>query len=208
MQLGIGELSRVLVFWSSKMHPSLLQAHIVCLFCLFEVSESAQWLCSAKNESLDCGLKCGFKMSSQSYRLFFPSLQFSHLRFCSSEFRDCPKSCLSFFQDVSRTCTWKNVRLWIISFMFLSVRKGCTVSMPTEINKRASIVCLQIAMNPVETIMASFFFSFLSFHSSAAPCHLRDCAIENCETVKSLIFWSSKMHSSWCKRTFFMYSFA
>lgn len=58
-------------------------------------------------------------------------------RFCNSEFQDCPESCLSFFQDVSRTCTWKNVRLYILSFMFPNVLKGCNVSMLTEVNKRA-----------------------------------------------------------------------
>ena len=65
------------------------------------------------------------------------SLILSLERFCNSEFQDCPESCLSFFQDVSRTCTWKNVRLYILSFMFPSVPKGCNVYMLTEVDKRA-----------------------------------------------------------------------
>jgi hypothetical protein len=81
VQLRIGKLSRVLVFWSSKMHPSLLQAHIVCLFRLSRFLNLLKGCVCAKKEGLGCGLKCGFKiMSRQSHLLFFPFLQFSHLR--------------------------------------------------------------------------------------------------------------------------------
>lgn len=58
-------------------------------------------------------------------------------RFCNSEFQDCTESCLSFFQDVSRTCTWKNVTLYILSSMFPSVLKVCNVYMLTEDDKKA-----------------------------------------------------------------------
>lgn len=102
----------------------------------------------------------------------------------------------------SRTCTWKNVRLHILSFMFLKMFKGCNVSVGRS-NKEGLDSGLIDVHKPVKAIASSFFLfkilNFLDFdaHKKQFPVpyvhHLRAFAGQNWETVKSTVFLSSRM---------------
>lgn len=129
-------------------------------------------------------------MSRQSYLLFLPFLQFSHLRgFATQNFKTVQSLVL-----ISSKMSQESVhgRMWDFTF-FLSCFRVCL--------KVTMCLCwprltrgLRVQAYRCPWALSRLSWPLLFPHSSAIPCHLRGCAIEICEIVKCLVFWSSKMH--------------